>query len=105
MTEAFFNKSRFAVVKLTDQVEIKPDVVFSLAVKVYDTLGDVLITSVSCSIIKAAGRDTVVLPTVLTYTEPNISGTISSIDWDGITPLQLKVVINTYHIVIINLKV
>jgi len=105
----FFNKSKFSATKLSDQVEIKPNVAFSLPLQVIDSITYSLPTSVSATIIKSSGRDIVTLPTVLTITGSeytrDIAGTISNTDWDGIAPLNLKVLIDNTFTVIIPLKV
>jgi hypothetical protein len=105
----FFNKTKFNVTKLSDQVEIKPDVLFSIPLIVMDAISFGEPKLLSATVIKSSGRDIVSLPTVLSVTggEYNyvISGVILAADWDGVVSISLKVIIDSDYTIVIPLKV
>lgn len=105
----FFNKMKYTVVKLSDQIEVKQDVAFSLPLIIMDAISFEEPTSVTASIIKSSGRDITVLPTVITITGSKYNyqaaGTIATIDWDGILAITLRVLINSTYVVYVPLKV
>lgn len=105
----FFNKTKFSVTKLSDQVEVKPDVLFNVPLLIMDTMSFNEPTFISATIIKSSGRDILSLPTVISVTGTKynytVSGTILTIDWDGVISISLKLVINTDYTIVIPLKV
>jgi len=109
LIDEFFNKSRFSVSKLSDQVEVKPNTLFSLPVYIIDMLQFTAPTTVSAKLIKSTGRDVIELATVVTTTGTGKSYTMSAtpatLDWDGTTTLSLKVLINSVEIVVVPLVV
>lgn len=106
LTTEFFNKARFSVIKLTDQVDISPAVAFSIATTIIDSLKFIAPTAVTAVLQKVSGRNTTTLPTVVTVSGAHtFTATPALIDWDGTTTLQLKVTINTVNTVIIPLVI
>lgn len=104
LTDNFFNKTRFSVVKLTDQVEIAPNTAFSLPTTILDTLSFKAPTTVTAVLQKVIGRATTTLPTVVTVTGTYIfSATPATLDWDGTTTLQMKITIDTVNTIILPL--
>jgi len=105
----FFNKTKFSVTKLSDQVEIKPGVLFNIPLIVMDAISFSEPELLSATVIKSSGRDVVSLPTVLSVTGDKynyvISGTILTVDWDGIVSISLKVIIDLDYTIVIPLKV
>lgn len=105
----FFNKSKYSVTKLSDQVEFKPNVAFNLPLIIMDAISFEEPTSVTASLIKSSGRDIITLPTVVTVTGSKYnytaSGTVASTDWDGIVPISMKLLIDGTLTVFIQLKV
>ena len=92
LTQEFFNKSKFLVMKLTDQLEVKPNVAFSLPTLIIDLLGKQAITSVTAKLVVQDGRNTTELADVVTVTGQTFSAT--PITWTGTGVLNLKVTIN-----------
>lgn len=106
LTTDFFNKARFSVIKLTDQVEIIPNVQFSLATTILDSLKFTLPTTVTAVLQKVNGRATTTLPTVVTVSgNYTFIATPANSDWDGTSTLQMKVTIDTVNTVIIPLVI
>jgi hypothetical protein len=105
LIDEFFNKSRFSVSKLSDQVEVKPDVLFSLPTFILDTISLAQATTVTAKLIKTTGRDITELPTVVTSTllgnTCSFSATPALVDWDGKTSLSLKVTVDLTNIVLV----
>lgn len=103
MIDEFFNKHRYTVSKLTDQLDIKPDVSFTLPTFIVDSLTFIKPTIVTAKLIKISGRDTIELPTVVTVANQTFTATPSVVDWDGKVSLSLKVVIEDTYIVLVPL--
>lgn len=103
MIDEFFNKHHYTVSKLTDQLDIKPDVSFTLPTFIVDSLTFIKPTTLTAKLIKMSGRDIIELPTVVTITEQTFVATPSVVDWDGKVSLSLKVVINDTYIVLVPL--
>ena len=107
LIDEFFNKSKYSVSKLTDQVEIKPDTLFSLPAFIIDTSSFTPPSLVSAKLIKTSGRDIVELATVITITGSintyTFSATPALVDWDAKTSLSLKVTIDGTETIIVPL--
>lgn len=110
LTTEFFNTSKFLVTKLSEQLLVEPNVAMNIPAYILDMVGYTVPTSVTASLIKVVGRDQVVLPTVITVTNPitaiyNFAGTPALLDWDGKTNLILKVIIDTTEVVYVPLVI
>lgn len=103
MIDEFFNKHRYTVSKLTDQLDIKPDVAFTLPTFIVDAITFIKPTTISAKLVKISGRDIVELPTVVTVTDQTFIATPATVDWDGKISLSLKVTIDGAHIVLVPL--
>ena len=103
MIDEFFNKHRYTVSKLTDQLDIKPDVAFTLPTFIVDTITFIKPTTVSAKLVKISGRDVIELPTVVTVTDQTFTAIPAVADWDGKVSLSLKVTIDGAHIVLVPL--
>lgn len=103
MIDEFFNKHHYTVSKLTDQLDIKPDVAFTLPTFIVDSLTFIKPTIVTAKLIKVSGRDVVELPTVVTVVDQTFTATPSIVDWDGKVSLSLKVVIEDTYTVLVPL--
>jgi hypothetical protein len=93
MITEFFNKSKFVVSKLSDQVVVTSDVPFSLPLYAVDILkyNEAIITN--AIITKTSGRDTTILPVVCTINNNIVTATIPSASWNGLDNLQLSLTI------------
>lgn len=94
MITEFFNKSRFSVSKLTDQIDIRPDVAFSLPTYIVDSITFAKPQVITAKLVKVIGRDTTELATVVTVVGQTFSATPALADWDGKTSLSIKIVID-----------
>lgn len=103
MITEFFNKSKFSVSKLTDQVDITPDKAISLPTFIIDTLTFQKPTSISAKLVKTTGRDSMELPTVVTVVDQVFTATPLLVDWDGKTTLSLKVLVDGVYTIIVPL--
>lgn len=103
MIDEFFNKKRYTVSKLTDQLDVRPDIAFSLPTYIVDALTFKKPSTVSAKLMKINGRDIVELPTVVSVVDQTFSATPALVDWDGKTSLSLKVLIDGTHSVIVPL--
>jgi len=100
----FFNKSKFIASKLVESIEIKPTIAFSIPLFIIDAVTYFEVISVTATIEKVDGRNITALPTVVTMTGTaftyTATGTIASLDWDGIVPLNLKIIADGQTIIV-----
>lgn len=95
----FFNKTRWVVLKVSDQVAIKPDTAFTLPLVISDTLSLTFPVSVTATLIKTSGRTRTQLTDVVTITKLSegsytAAATILAASWNGTDSLTLNLVID-----------
>lgn len=106
----FFNKSKFIVTKLSDQVEYKPDTQFVLPAFIIDGISYEEPTTITASLQTVNGRTVVDINTVVTVSKVadrhyTFSATPAAAEWTGAMTLQLKVTMDTEYITIVPLVV
>jgi alpha-N-acetylglucosamine transferase len=95
----FFNKNRWALTKLNDQVQLVPNAEFTLIT--YITPSDIIttISTITGKLVKTNGRTKTELTAVVTVTslgnaEYEIKATPSSTEWVLTEALTLQLIIN-----------
>jgi len=96
LIDEFFNKSKFLVMKLTDQLEIKATAEFTLPTLIIDMIGSQTITSITGTLVVQDGRTTTELLDVVTVTDQTFSATPAT--WTGAGTLNLKVTVNGEYV-------
>jgi len=92
---SFFSKSSFSISNLTTDPLVKPDEEFDFNYYIYDTIKNGTAKEITVSLYTKSGRNETLLSTapqvyMVDYNTWQISGTISSAEWDGKAAIEMK---------------
>ena len=96
----FFDKTKWTISKLTDSPLVKPDVQFSLNIKVMDQVKLVEPLTISGKLVKVSGRNKTELTATVSIVRVNqgtytVTATPTALEWNGTDGLNLQFLVNS----------